>query len=113
MIVQTVVETPEFIRRAAAVGIGPKEREVIVEVLACEPEAGVALGGGLRKVRIARSGGGKSGGYRVIFLYRRSDLPLFLLTVFAKSEKANLSPAELNTLVDLCDLIADSYGKPR
>ncbi len=41
----------------------------IVTFLAANPEAGVSLGGGLRKVRIAREGGGKSGGYRTLYVF--------------------------------------------
>jgi hypothetical protein len=37
-------------------------------------------------------------------------MPLFLLTVFAKNEKANITRAEQADLIKLCDLIADSYG---
>jgi len=106
---QTVVETPEFIRRADAVGVSNEEREDLISLLAANPEAGVALGGGLRKLRVARQGGGKSGGYRVLYFFRTRRLPLFLLTVFAKNEKANISPAEKADLIQLCDLIANTY----
>ena len=63
---QTVVETPEFIRRAKAIGMTEVDRADVVDTLAAHPEAGVSLGGGLRKVRVARKGGGKSGGFRVL-----------------------------------------------
>ena len=62
---QTVVELPEFQKRAKAI-MSDKEREVAVDFAAASPEAGVSLGGGLRKVRIPRDGGGKSGGFRTI-----------------------------------------------
>lgn len=107
---QTVVETPEFIKRARAVGMSDEDRRDIIDQLAANPEAGISLGGGLRKVRVARRGGGKSGGYRVLHFYRALDMPLFLLTVFAKNEKANLSRSEQADLIKLCDLIADTYG---
>ena len=81
----TIVETPEFIGRADTVGMTKQDRESLINQLAYNPDAGVALGGGLRKVRIARQGGGKSGGYRVLYFFRASDMPLFLLTVFAKN----------------------------
>ncbi len=106
----TVVETPEFIKRASAVGMSDEERMDVINLLAANPEAGVSLGAGLRKVRIARRGGGKSGGYRVLHFYRSPDMPLFLLTVFAKNEKANISRSEKAELIELCDLIAETYG---
>mgnify|MGYP000321353378 CR=1 FL=1 len=107
---QTVVETPEFMKRANAVGMSDEERMDVIEQLAANPEAGISLGGGLRKVRIGRRGGGKSGGYRVLHFYRSPDLPLFLLTVFAKNEKANITRSEKADLIKLCDLIAQTYG---
>ena len=108
---QTVVETPEFIRRAKAVGMTEDDRADVVDTLAAHPEAGVSLGGGLRKVRVARKGGGKSGGFRVLHFYREEGLPLFLLTVFAKNERTNITPKEQAELVALCDLIAKAYGR--
>ena len=57
---QTVVELDTFLRRAKAI-MSDEERMEIVVTLATNPEAGVALGGGLRKVRISRPDGGKSG----------------------------------------------------
>lgn len=107
---QTVIETPEFIKRARAAGMSDEDRMDIIDQLAENPEAGISLGGGLRKVRIARRGSGKSGGYRVLHFYRAPDMPLFLLTVFAKNEKANISRSEKADLVKLCDLIAETYG---
>lgn len=47
----------------------------------------------------------------MIHFYRSRDMPLFLLTVCAKNEKANISPAERAELIELCDLLADTYGK--
>jgi hypothetical protein len=52
------------------------------------------LGGGLIKQRIARQGAGKSGGYRSILIFRSGSRAIFVFA-FAKSDKANLSAAEL------------------
>jgi hypothetical protein len=43
----TVVETPEYLRRARAVGMSDEDRAALVNLLAADPAAGVALGGGL------------------------------------------------------------------
>lgn len=51
------------------------------------------LGSGLIKQRIARQGGGKSGGYRSILIFRSGERAIFVFA-FAKSDKANLSAAE-------------------
>ena len=87
-----------------------EEREGIVVFLAANPEAGISLGGGLRKVRIAREGGGKSGGYRTLYVFGGTQVPLFLLTVFAKNEKDNLTNAEQAAAVELSKKLIATYG---
>ena len=57
--------------------------------------------GGIRKLRWARGSRGKSGGVRVIYYYHDERIPLYLLTVFGKNERANLSKAERNELAKL------------
>ena len=106
---QTVVETEPFLRRAKAI-MTDGEREAIVVFLATNPEAGISLGGGLRKVRVAREGGGKSGGYRTLYVFGGSHMPLFLLTVFAKNEKDNLTKAEQAAAVELSKKLIATYG---
>ena len=53
-------------------------------------------GAAARKVRFAGRGKGKSGGYRVITFYSGARLPVFLLAVFGKGAKVDLTPAERN-----------------
>ena len=71
----------------------------------------MALGGGIRKMRIARPGRGKSSGARVVFLFAGEDVPVFLLTVFAKNEKASLSARERATLISTSKQIVENYRK--
>ncbi|MEZ5736677.1 MAG: type II toxin-antitoxin system RelE/ParE family toxin [Novosphingobium sp.] len=106
---QTVVELPEFLRRAKDI-MSEKERSALVDFVAANPEAGVSLGGGLRKVRFARAGGGKSGGYRTVYVFGGTRMPIFLLTVFAKNEKDNLSKSEQAELVKLSKALIAHYG---
>ena len=54
------------------------------------------LGGGLIKQRIAREGGGKSGGYRTLVFFRHEERAVFAFG-FAKSGKGNLNAVELRT----------------
>ena len=58
----------------------------------------IAGTGGLRKIRMARHGGGKRGGYRVLFADYEDLGVCFLITVFAKSAKANVTVAEAKAL---------------
>ena len=97
---QTIVELPEFQRRAKSI-MTDAEREAAILWIAKNPEAGTSLGGGLRKVRITREGGGKSGGFRTIYVFGGRDMPIFLISVFAKNEKANLTSKEQAAAVEL------------
>ena len=95
----TVIETPGFIRDASA-AMTDEERIEMIAFLAANPEAGdiMAERGGGRKLRWKAQGRGKSGGVRVIYYFHNESLPLFLLNVFAKNEKANLTSAERNAM---------------
>lgn len=108
---QTVVETPEFSRCAKALKISKSELQEIISYLAENPMAGdeISGSGGARKVRFARPGSGKSGGYRVITFYSGKAIPLFLLSIFAKNQKINLSQSEKNTLKRILKLMVDNY----
>lgn len=106
---QTVVELPEFLRRAKSI-MSDEDRSALVDYIAANPEAGVSLGGGLRKVRIARQGGGKSGSYRTIYVSGGVHVPIFLITVFAKNEKDNLTKAEQAELIAMSKALLAHYG---
>src|SRR5580700_4428102 len=77
-----------------------EERADIVALVAADPECGDLIRGtgGFRKVRVARQGMGKSGGARVVYIWRNQRFPVFLIAVFPKNEKENLSMAERNAL---------------
>jgi len=109
-ILVTVVETPSYLRRAEKL-LSEKERFAVVNLVAEDPECGDLMRGtgGVRKVRIAREGGGKSGGYRVVYFFHDAGMPLFLLALFAKSGKANLTMAECNQLRVLTTKIVEQY----
>jgi hypothetical protein len=76
------------------------ERDQVCEILARDPECGDVMKGtgGLRKMRFAPEGRGKSGGARIVYFFYNEGSPLFLITLFAKNEKENLSVAERNKL---------------
>ena len=112
---QSVVETPDYLVDAKAAGMSADERAEIVGFLALNPTAGeVMVGtGGARKVRFRRPGTGKSGGYRVVTFYAGRDIPVFLLAVFTKGDRDNLSKAERNELHDVLAGMAVGYRKGR
>jgi len=109
----TVVELPEFIKRSERLLKDSEERKNLVNYLAAHPAAGVIMQGtgGIRKLRWKTEDSGKRGGVRVIYYYYNEQYPLFLLTVFRKSEKVNLSKAERNELAKLTRILIESYGE--
>ena len=108
----TVVETPEFIARSAKL-LTEAEREKLVDHLARNPTAGVLIRGtgGTRKLRWGLGGRGKRGGARVVYFYHSDVFPLFLLTVFAKNERTDLSQNERNDFRRLSKLLVDGYRR--
>lgn len=112
-IVLTVVETPTFLRKCRRYGVNDKDRENIIDFVAANPDAGELIkgSGGARKFRFATPGKGKSGGYRVVTFYGGEDIPVFLLSIFAKSDKVNLTRSEVNDLKTVLRTLADEYRR--
>lgn len=112
---QTVLLTPTFERQAKAAGLTDQEVQDIASVIGSDPEAGALMQGtgGARKLRFAGHGKGKSGGYRTIHYFGGADVPVFLLALIDKGERANLSKAERNELAVILPKLADAYRATR
>ena len=108
-----VCETHAFRRAAAQSGMSEYEIFALVTYLAGNPTAGDEMPGtgGCRKLRWAGRGKGKSGGYRTITFYTGEFAPVYLLTVFGKGEKANLSKAESNALRTIAKALAQEHSE--
>lgn len=100
---QTVIETNAYLAAAKDAGMSADEMTDVVDLIASDPEAGDMMPGcgGARKLRVAKAGKGKSGGYRVITYFAGTARPVFLLTVFGKNERANLTKSERNALASM------------
>lgn len=107
----TVVETPTFLRDVKHAGLSAEEHRELINLLAAKPRSGILLQGtgGVRKIRFAGKGSGKSGAYRVIYFFYSDDIPLFALALFAKNEKANLNKSEKDELKALLPEIVKAY----
>lgn len=93
---QTVIETASFQKRRAELW-SDDEYDEFVDYIARHPKAGDVIPGthGTRKVRWKRQGTGKSGGVRVIYVHYAEDGTVYLVTIYAKSERENISRAEI------------------
>lgn len=99
----TVFATKEFARFARRSRLAAdKLLQAAEEVMAGSFDAD--LGGGVFKQRVARDGGGKSGGFRTIVAFRAGDHSFFVHG-FAKSDKANVSVKELKALRQLANVL--------
>ncbi len=96
-------KTKAFSRFAARAGLDDTALCEVVE-RACAGLIDADLGGGVIKQRIARKGGGRSGGFRTIVLFRRGELAFFIYG-FAKNDRENLRPDELAAF----RMLADEY----
>jgi hypothetical protein len=107
------VLTSVFERQAKRAGLDETALMEIVAALAENPLGGeLIIGtGGARKMRHAGRGKGKSGGYRTIHYFGGQDVPLFLLAIYGKDQKSNLSAAERRELALILPRIADAYRK--
>ena len=108
---QSVVEMPEFMRCAKKLGLSNDERESIINIIASNPDAGdeIVGTGGMRKIRVASKGKGKSGGYRVITFFSGIDIPVFLITIYAKNQKENITDKEKKVLKTLSNSLVEIY----
>jgi hypothetical protein len=88
-----VFKYPRFCHFANKEGITDNELLEIVDQLEGD-QADANLGGDVYKVRVARQGEGKSGGYRVI-VYFRNEFRTFFVYGFPKSDRDNISRKEL------------------
>jgi len=105
-----IAELPSYIRLADKL-LSAEERQDLINYLAEHPKTGDIMEGtnGVRKLRWHRGGQGKSGGVRVIYYYHDDLMPLYLLTLFAKGDKANLIKAERNELASLVSVLVDIW----
>jgi hypothetical protein len=108
----TVVETPEFLAATRKL-LDNEERALLAEHLAYNPAAGDLIPGtgGVRKLRWGLEGRGKRGGARVIYFYHNASLPLFVLTAYAKNQRADISQAERNGFQQLTRLLVQNYAR--
>ncbi len=109
---QTVAETAYFSRRAEK-RLTADELWDAISMIATNPLCGdlIKETGGLRKVRFAAGGKGKSGGVRILYYWFSENAPIFLLDVFKKGEKDNLSKAERNAFAVLAGKLRASYRR--
>lgn len=106
----TFIETSTFTRLIADL-VDDEDYADFQNELAANPERGGPMSGcgGVRKVRMALPGKGKSGGARVCYLYLKQDDVIYLLYVFTKGDADNLSADGKRAMRSLAQQIKNEY----
>jgi hypothetical protein len=115
MILQTVVETPEFIKQAKEC-MDNETRSEFINYIARNPLAGDLLPGtgGARKIRWqSNSHAGKRGGARIIYYYHDQGIPIFLFTAYKKNQRENITASEKKILHKIIKMIVNEYKDQR
>lgn len=108
--VLTFVETPTFTRLITDM-VSDDDYALFQQELAEHPDKGGPMAGcgGVRKVRMALPGRGKSGGARVVYLYIQHRDIIYLIYVFTKGEADNLSASGKKAVRELAQQIKNEY----
>nr|WP_199851032.1 MULTISPECIES: type II toxin-antitoxin system RelE/ParE family toxin [unclassified Halomonas] len=105
------IGTPTFTRQIQAIATDDELKE-LQRTLIAQPDKGDLIQGtgGLRKIRMALSNQGKSGGARVIYFLATAER-VYLILAYPKSVKDNLTPAEKVTLKTLTHQLKGEVSK--
>lgn len=91
------------------------EKERLIDWLALNPLDGDIIVGtnGVRKTRWAYGSRGKSGGLRIIYYFRDLNMPIYIVAVYKKNEKLNISAREKQMINRLVDELVEYWARKR
>lgn len=97
---KAVIDPSGFLADVRTSRMSEDEHVEFITAIAANPDQGEIIreSGGARKIRMAGRGKGKSGGYRLVFYPAPPDVPVLMLAIINKGERATLSKAETNAL---------------
>ena len=110
----SVRETSIFTRRADAL-LTRDERDDLILTLSMDPRAGALIPGlgGIRKLRFAPEGRGKSGAFRIIYYLLDDDTPILALLLYGKNEQSNPTPEQQRRLLQAVQLLKQTARNRR
>ena len=103
-----LIETSTFTKQIIGL-LGDEEYGMFQSRLAANPQLGAVIkgGGGIRKVRVAIGGRGKSGGARVIYYWAVRRHMILLLFAYPKNVTADLTPKQVS---QLARVVKEEFG---
>ncbi len=106
---RTFKEVPSFSEKWKALGLTDDDLRTLENILLKDTKAGKSIQGtgGLRKIRIPMGHTGKRGGARVIYIDIEIKECIYLLNVYAKNEKTDLTSQEKKLLKKLVDILME------
>ncbi|MDF1857063.1 type II toxin-antitoxin system RelE/ParE family toxin [Pseudooceanicola sp.] len=95
--------------------LSESEHDQLVDWLALNPDVGDIIQGanGVRKARWAYGSKGKRGGLRVIYYFRDLNMPIYVLAVYRKNEKLNITATEKRIISQMVDQIVEQWALRR
>ena len=112
---KTFIEVPYFTKKWFELGFNDDDLARLQYRLAKDPKSGVMMQGtgGIRKIRFAIKGKGKSSGARVCYVDFVVFDTIYFISVFSKNEKENLTNEEKNILKTLVKELKDECAKKK
>ncbi len=109
---RTFIQTREFSRNWDRLGFNDDDLRTLENDILNNPDKYPVIKGtgGLRKARVAFEHRGKSGSARVCYVDFVFAETVYLITVYGKNEKANISSQEKNEIKKLIDIIEKNLG---
>lgn len=106
---RTFIETPNFTKKWIACGLTDEDLRILENVLLRNPKLGDAIRGtgGIRKIRIPCNDHGKRAGGRVIYVDIEVKEKIFLLDIYTKSERMDLTEQEKKILRKLVNVLEE------
>ena len=105
----TFVETSIFSKKVDSLKDGESVKKLIQNELLNDPDKGDLIKdtGGLRKLRIKKSDRGKSGSYRIVYFHLNARNQIFLIDLYEKGQKEDLTEAEKKIIRSLIKKLKD------
>lgn len=110
---RTFIQTKEFSQNWDELGFSDQDLRRLENEILENPEVGLIMSGtgGLRKMRFAFEGRGKSGSTRVCYVDFEVHETIYLITIFAKCDQENLTRTEKNEIKKLITFLENKLDK--